>query len=98
MNYLDATARRVEHEIAPNLRPEERGADLYRLYGLLVLVKGVDCTLEDVHNAWSAWMTTDEPDHDALVPFEELSPETREKDRPYLNAIRRAAAGKRIVQ
>ena len=97
MNYLDATAQRVEHEIALNLRPDERGEDLYRLYGLLVLIKGVDCTLEDVHDAWSAWMTTDQPDHEALVPFEELSREAKEKDRPYLDAIKRAAADRRAA-
>lgn len=96
MNYLDSTAQRVEREIAPSLRPEERSGDLYRLYGLLVLIKGIDCTLQDVHDAWSTWMTTDQPDHDALVPFDELSPEAQEKDRPYLAAIKRAA-GRRIV-
>jgi hypothetical protein len=91
MNYVDAAAERVKRELAPDLRPGERGEELYRLYGLLVLVKGQECTLEDVHDAWSTWMTIEQPDHDALVPFDDLSLEAQEKDRPYLSAIKRAA-------
>jgi hypothetical protein len=98
MNYLEAAAQRVEQEIALNLRPEERSQDLYRLYALLVLVKGVDCTLRDVHNAWSTWMTSERPDHHALVPFDKLSAEAQGKDRPYLAAIQRAAARELRVQ
>lgn len=91
MNYLDAAAQRVKQELAPDLRPEIRADELYRLYGLLTLIKGADCSLRDVHDAWSAWMTAQRPDHDALIPFDELSPELQKKDRPYLMAILRAS-------
>jgi hypothetical protein len=91
MNYLESVAKRVQEQIAPNLRPKTRDEELYRVYALLALVRGRQCTLENVHDAWSAWMTGDQPDHDALVPFNLLSQEAQLKDAPYLAAIQRVA-------
>lgn len=91
MNYLDAAAQQIKDELATDLWPAKRREDLFRLYGLLMLVKGVRCTLEDVHDAWSTWMVVEHPDHDALVPFCDLSRDVQEEDRPYLEAIQRAA-------
>jgi hypothetical protein len=92
MNYLDAIAEQVRDELAPDMRPEDRAQELYRLYALLVLVKSVDCTLRDVHDAWATWMTAAEPEHDALVPFDLLSHAAQKKDAPYLAAIVRVAS------
>ncbi len=55
-------------------------------------MKSVDCTLRNVHDAWSTWMTAAEPNHDALVPFELLSQTAQKKDAPYLAAIVRVAS------
>lgn len=64
---------------------------LLRLYALLALVKGTDTTLRDVHDAWSLWRLATRSDHPSIVPFDELSPEVQELDRPYMEAIHRAA-------
>lgn len=91
MNYLDRVAHRVEQELKANLRPDTRADELYRLYALLVLVRGTKCSLQDVHDAWSTWMAADRPEHPALIPFDELTTEAQQKDRPYLRAIRHVA-------
>jgi hypothetical protein len=65
--------------------------DLLRLYTLLLLVTGHNTTREDVHNAWAAWRAMTRPDHPALIPFAELSPEVAALDEPYARAIRLAA-------
>jgi hypothetical protein len=65
--------------------------DLLRLYTLLLLVKGKHVTREDVHYAWSAWRTWTCPDHSALIPFTDLSPEVAALNEPYVSAIRLAA-------
>jgi hypothetical protein len=91
MNYLDQVALRVERELQDDLRPDARAEELYRVYALLVLVRGAECSLSDVHDAWSTWMAAERPEHPALVPFPALSSEAQEKDRPYLSAIHRVA-------
>jgi hypothetical protein len=85
VNYLDALAHEIGF-LAPC--PE----DLLRLYALLALTVGEDVTLENVHDAWSAWRAVSKPDHPSLVPFAELSPEVQALDAPYAEAIRQVAA------
>ena len=46
MNYIDE----VKEELAKHIRV---GKGLMNVYSLLVLVKGTDTTLEDVHDAWA---------------------------------------------
>ena len=91
MNYIDELAAAIESNLSEGDRPDDRASELYRLYALLALVKGVEVTLADVHNAWSVWMSGDQPDHPALVPFAELDAAQRQQDEPYAEAIRRAA-------
>lgn len=91
MNYLDSLADQIRQELDPDLRPEARGAELFRLYALLVLVAGQQCTLENVHDAWSTWTAAEDPEHEALIPFGQLSREAQLKDTPYLSAIHRVA-------
>jgi len=61
---------------------------LLGLYALLALTKGEDTSLEDVHDAWAAWRVQTRPDHPSLIPFDQLTPEVQELDRPYMDAIR----------
>lgn len=86
-------------ERARDLLIEELGAsygcdpELVDLYTLLVLTLGEGCLLEDVHDAWSVWVARcGDPAHRSLVPFGQLTLEIQEYDRPYRDAIRRAAA------
>lgn len=71
-----------------------KNSDLVRLYALLVLIKGKDITLKDVHDAWamnmnfraqSEWCYGHE--HKCIVPFEELSEEIQNKDRKYADIL-----------
>lgn len=66
-----------------------------KMYSLLVLVKGEDITLSDVHDGWSMVMNFKEAnppycyghDHKSIVPFEQLPVETQERDRKYVEAL-----------
>jgi hypothetical protein len=89
MNYLDAVATQIEAELHPSLRPDEQATELYRLYALLALTRGNETSLQNVHDAWSVWMASRQPDHAALVPFSELRVDQQEQDRPYADAILR---------
>ncbi|GAA2011517.1 DUF7701 domain-containing protein [Brevibacterium samyangense] len=93
LNYIDEIAALIEATLDPEQRPDDDAWALYRLYALLVLVKGVDVSLEDVHDAWSVWMATINPKHDALVPFSSLDPAKRSEDGPYARAIAAVARG-----
>ncbi|MBR0542468.1 MAG: hypothetical protein IJK26_09765 [Clostridia bacterium] len=71
---------------------------LVRVYALLVLVKGEDITLKDVHDAWAMDMNfkpqTDYcygHEHLSIVPFDELSVETQNKDKKYVDILRSIA-------
>ena len=76
-----------------------KGENLVRLYALLALVKGDNVTLEDVHDAWAMDMNFKEKnppycyghDHKSIVPFDQLSVETQERDREYVEAIKEVA-------
>lgn len=92
MSYVDRIARLVEEHLHPSDRPGEHGEDLYRLYALLVLCRGASTSLEDVHDAWSVWMSGWKPTHPSLVPFEQLSPEKQAADEPFRQAILQASA------
>ena len=86
MNYVDTIAARLG-ELLGDCPPE-----LLRLYALLVLVRGEDVTLKDVHDAWAVWRCATRPDHPSLVPFDQLTPEVQELDAKYAGAIREVAA------
>jgi hypothetical protein len=86
MNYVDETKARL-NIVLPGL-PEE----LLELYVLLVFVKGKDCTLEDVHDAWAIWRNQTNPTHKSLIPFDELTDEVKALDRPYMLGIRQVAS------
>jgi len=92
MTYIDRIANQIRDALPPKDRPGEHAEELYRLYALLVLTTGEATTLENVHDAWSTWMTAHQPHHESIRPFRQLDAGTRNEDRPYLNAIRSIAA------
>lgn len=92
MSYIQVLADRIRSEIAPELVPEGDVDALFLLYAVLAKVKGSDVSLEDVHDAWSAWMTLRSERHEAVVPFSQLDQATQEEDRPFQEAILRAVA------
>lgn len=80
-------------EFHPNMKDE-----LVEFYTLLVLVKGEDVTLEDVHDAWSVWKNQHRQDHWSLIPFDELSAEKQAMDEPFVKSIRTVAAIIRVIR
>jgi hypothetical protein len=91
MSYIDVVAEAVEHELPEATRPAHAAETLYRLYALLVLTRGTETTLEDVHDAWSVWMAEQGEDHESLVPFADLDRDTQLEDRVYMEAIHSVA-------
>lgn len=70
----------------------EQDSVLALLYTTLVLTKGEDTTLEDVHDAWSVWAARHEPWRQSLVPFAELPEHIQAYDEPYRDGIHAAAS------
>jgi hypothetical protein len=94
MTYVDELARAIERELPPDLVPDGETQSLFRLYALLALVKGSSVNSEDVHDAWSVWVSDQYPGHRSLRPFSELDAETRRSDQPYVAAIRKVATSR----
>lgn len=92
VNYLQSLADAVRRELPDAELPKDEAESLLLLYGLLVALKGVEVTDEDVHDAWTAWKTLLGADHGSMVPFDQLDDDTRASDAPFTEAIRRAAA------
>lgn len=82
VNYLDQIAEAIRREVSQNKLP---------VYAVLALAKGTEVSLEDVHNGWAAWMIDNEPNHESIKPFNELSADVKSEDEPYLQAIRAVA-------
>lgn len=90
--YIDRLARAIHDEVDPAKRPDDDTAPLFRLYAVLALAKGIATTREDVHDAWSAWMSGKDPSHRSLKRYGELPAEVQLQDQPYVDAIRAVAA------
>jgi hypothetical protein len=89
---MDTYIDKITNEVANRTRIKDK--NLVRLYALLVCVKGPNITLEDVHDAWAINMNfkphTDYcfgHDHKSIVPFDELSKETQDKDQKYVDIL-----------
>lgn len=82
MNYV----QRLRAALAPKLPDcDDTLIDLYVLLGLMYSDMGVIAS--DVHNAWAVWRNKTNPEHPAIVPFEQLSPEVQALDDKYVDAI-----------
>lgn len=87
MNYIDKLALEIYRHSEPDGTPDEADAVLYRIYAVLALSKGEETTAKDVHDAWSAWMAGQFPEHRSLIPFDELSEDVQRYDDEYVEAI-----------
>lgn len=96
MNYLDIIADEIQRVADPDAALLGKDLPLYRLYAVLLLAKGQQVELEDVHNAWAAWAIEHDPDNRRILPFKELSLSVQRKDEAYVDAIREVAARLRI--
>ena len=77
MSYIDEIAGAIRCLIPPALIPDGDTTVLFRSYAVLALAKGERVRLEDVHDAWAAWMSGQDPEHGSLKPFGVLAPEVR---------------------
>jgi hypothetical protein len=98
LSYVDDLAAGIRDALPPELIPSGDTSMLFRMYAVLALAKGEDVVLEDVHDAWAAWMSGRDPDHRALVPFAELPAEVQFADQPYLDGIRAVARSHGVRQ
>ena len=89
--YLDELAEAIRQAVPAEALPDGDTPSLFRMYAVLLLAKGEQVTRADVHNAWVAWMAGQDGDHESLVPFGDLDPDTQAEDSPYVAAIRAVA-------
>jgi hypothetical protein len=92
MNYVDQIAEQIKQALPRDLHPSENPEALFRLYAVLALTLGQEVEAEDVHDAWSAWMSQSNPDHESIVPFANLSVDVQAQDEPFAAAIREVSA------
>lgn len=92
MSYLDDIAAEIRGRLPKGVNPPEDSEGLFVLYALLVRIRGGQTTRKDVHDAWSAWMGAKDPSHESLVPFEQLAPDVKAEDDPYVEAIHEVAS------
>lgn len=90
-SYIADIAAEIEAAIPPESLPSGDTDDLFLIYAVLALAKGVDVEARDIHDAWAAWMSTREPQHESIVPYDDLPPDVRREDDPYLAAVRSVA-------
>lgn len=93
LNYLAQDAARIRSSLQQGTAVPDNADGLFLLYAVLLRAKGVEVQAEDVHDAWSAWMASIDPEHESVVPFTELDAGTKAEDEPFLAAIRSAARG-----
>ena len=86
-NYVDKIAVAIESAAENIPLPNGDRTALFRLYALLALTKGSGVTAKDVHDAWSVWMTAQDPTHESILPFQDLSDSVRDEDLAFSSAI-----------
>lgn len=91
MNYISGLAERIKQDIPESALPATDVELLFLLYAVLLLAKGTAVESEDVHNAWTAWMTACGEQHESMVPFADLPESVKREDEVFLRAIRRVA-------
>ena len=91
MTYLDDLAHHIRRHVPPGTSVPDSADRLFVLYAVVLRAKGATATASDVHDAWSAWTQECNPGHDALQPYDSLSPDVQAEDAPFLAAIKAAA-------
>lgn len=92
MNYIVDVAQQIQREVPPELIPEGDTDSLFLMYAVLALAVREKVQARDVHDAWAAWMSEQNPAHESIKPFADLDEETQAQDEPFAEAIRRVSA------
>lgn len=96
MTYLEALAAAIRSEVAESIVPPD-SQSLFLIYAVLARAKPDGVTPEDVHDAWVAWMTGRGESHESMVPFDELPPDVKAEDVPFVEATNAVARRGRQV-
>lgn len=91
-NYLEEIAVQIRAAVPADVDIPDQSEALFLMYAVLMRAKGTAVQAVDVHDAWVAWMTQTNPNHQALRPFAQLDAQTRAHDEPFVAAIRNAAS------
>ena len=91
-SYIAQIAAEIRSAVPPESLPSGDTDELFLIYAVLALAKGIDVEARDIHNAWAAWMSTKDPEHESIVPYADLPAEVRREDDAYLAAVRRVAS------
>ena len=91
MNYIERDAELIRQQIPDGTEIPPQSEALFRTYAVLMRAKGTNTCCEDVHDAWTAWISETDPNQEAARPFDHLDAETRSADAPFLQAIIQAA-------
>jgi hypothetical protein len=89
--YLNDIAKVIKSHIPEERMPSENAEELLNLYAVLVRAKGTNVTESDIHDAWSTWIVKQNKEHESLVPYEDLTPDVREQDVAFTDAVRKTA-------
>jgi hypothetical protein len=90
-SYIADVAAEIQAAVPPEALPSGDTDELFLIYAVLALAKGLDVEARDIHNAWAAWMSTKDPHHESIVPYDDLSPDVRREDDAYVAAVRSVA-------
>jgi hypothetical protein len=89
--YLDDIAAVIRAHIPEDRMPKGDAEELLLIYAVLARAKGVSITQSDVHDAWSAWMSRRNGQHESLIEYGKLAEDVQEEDTVFAVAIRCAA-------
>jgi len=89
--YLEDIAAVIRSHIPTDRMPTENANELLLSYAVLLRAKGRGVTQSDIHDAWSAWMSTRSGEHESLVPFEDLDSDVKAEDQVFATAVHKAA-------
>lgn len=92
--YIERIATDIRRRVPAHLVPDGEVDALFLFYAALALAKGETVDRRDVHNAWSAWMASEEPSHESIRPFDDLPAEKQLEDDPFVSAIRASVQDK----
>ena len=84
-------ADEIASELPSGLIPDEHPRELMLLYALLATTLGTTVTSNNVHDAWTVWMSSLGKEHESMVPFGVLPTDVQNEDEPFAEAIRRVA-------
>lgn len=89
--YLDEIAAAIRANVPADRVPSGDSDALFLLYAVLLRAKGRAVTQSDVHDAWSVWISSRDGDHEAVVPYDQLSEDVKREDRVFATAIQKTA-------